>query len=57
MLGYARGMKNDWVITVVFAIMIGITIFTIIDLDRPRSGVITMDVVNKNISGLTSMLK
>jgi hypothetical protein len=37
--------------------MIGITIFTIIDLDRPRSGVITMDVANKNISGLRSMLK
>ncbi|HSF45671.1 MAG TPA: hypothetical protein VLA58_06650 [Chitinophagaceae bacterium] len=57
MMGYARGKKNDWVITFIFAVMTGITIFTIIDLDRPRTGVITMDGVNKNISALRSLLK
>jgi hypothetical protein len=57
MMGYARGKKNDWVITTIFALMIGITIFTILDLDRPRAGVINMSTVNKNISALRSMLK
>lgn len=57
MLGYARGVKNDWVVTAIFALMVGITIFTIIDLDRPRSGVITMESVNKNISNLRTMFK
>jgi hypothetical protein len=57
MMGYSKGSKNDWVITVIFAIMIGITIFTIVDLDRPRSGVINMDTVNKNISALRAMFK
>jgi hypothetical protein len=57
MLGYARGVKNDWVVTLIFAVMVGITIFTIIDLDRPRTGVITMDAVNENITNLRSMFK
>jgi hypothetical protein len=57
MLGYARGVKNDWVVTIIFSVMIGITIFTIIDLDRPRTGVITMETVNQNISNLRTMFK
>jgi hypothetical protein len=57
MLGYSRGVKNDWIVTFIFALMIGITIFTILDLDRPRSGVINMDQVNDNIRLLRTMFK
>ncbi|HEX5667642.1 MAG TPA: hypothetical protein VFX73_02500 [Chitinophagaceae bacterium] len=57
MLGYSRGVKNDWIVTVIFALMVGITIFTILDLDRPRSGVINMDQVNDNIRLLRTMFK
>ncbi len=57
MLGYSKGAKNDWIVTGIFALMIGITIFTILDLDRPRSGVITMDQVNDNIKMLRTMFK
>ncbi len=57
MLGYSRGGKNDWIVTIIFALMIGITIYTILDLDRSRSGVITMDQVNDNIRALKSMFK
>lgn len=57
MLGYSKGIKNDWVVTVIFAIMVGITIFTILDLDRPRTGVITMDQVNEQVRALRTMFK
>jgi hypothetical protein len=57
MLGYSKGIKNDWIVTIIFSLMIGITIFTILDLDRPRSGVITMDGVNDNIRLLRTMFK
>ncbi|HLO81426.1 MAG TPA: hypothetical protein VK166_10725 [Chitinophagaceae bacterium] len=57
MLGYSNGSKNDWVVTMIFAVMVGITIFTILDLDRPRTGVITMDQVNDNIRMLRTMFK
>ena len=57
MLGYSRGIKTDWIMTIIFALMIGITIFTILDLDRARSGVINTDWVNEFIRMLRPMVE
>ena len=57
MIGYNQGPMNDWVFTVIFLLMVGVTIFTILDLDRPRTGVITMDKVNDHIRMLRTMLE
>jgi len=55
MLGYDAGKKADWVITVGFVLMISMTIYLIIDLDRPRRGIITMTNMNKQIVNLRAM--
>jgi hypothetical protein len=57
MIGYTQGANHDWVFTLIFLLMIGVTIFTILDLDRPRTGVITMDKVNDNIRMLRTMFE
>jgi hypothetical protein len=51
-MGYSGGRSNDWVVTTCFAIMIGLTIYMIIDLDRPRTGLITTSEVNYHIKAL-----
>lgn len=43
-LGYESKGRIDWVVLSTYSIMISITVFTILDLDKPRSGFITMDV-------------
>lgn len=55
LLGYDRKNKFDWIVVVGFALMLAITLFTIIDLDRPRSGLIDMDTPNQKIIELRSM--
>jgi hypothetical protein len=40
-----------------FAIMLSATVFTIIDMDRPRSGLIDMDKPNQKIIELREMFK
>jgi hypothetical protein len=40
-----------------FALMLSITLFTIIDLDRPRSGLINLDTPNQKIIELREMFK
>ena len=43
-IGYSKKeKKNDWIILSVYAFMTSITVYTIIDLDRPRQGMITND--------------
>lgn len=56
-MGYAGGRSNDWVVTSCFSIMIGLTIYMIIDLDRPRSGLITNAWVNYHIKALKANFK
>jgi len=57
LLGYDNKRKIDWVILIGFSIMLSITVFTIIDLDRPRSGLINMDGPNQKIVELREMFE
>lgn len=55
LLGYDQTTKVDWIIVVGFAFTLSFTIFNIIDLDRPRSGLINMDRSNQKIVELRQM--
>ena len=55
LLGYDHKDQIDWVIVTGFALMLSATIFNIIDLDRPRSGLINMDKPNEKIVELREM--
>lgn len=57
LLGYDHQAKPDWIVVIGFAIMLAATVFTIIDLDRPRSGMINMDAVHQKIVDLRGMFK
>ncbi len=57
LLGYDNKNKIDWIVVMGLAIMLSSTVFTIIDLDRPRSGLIKMDGPNQKIIELRSMFK
>lgn len=47
LLGYDNRNKFDWIVIVGFSFMLAATVFTIIDLDRSRSGLIRMDSFNQ----------
>ena len=55
LLGYERKNKSDLNIVVGFSLMLSLTIFTIFDMDRPRSGLVTLDEANSKILELRSM--
>lgn len=55
LLGYDHNGKFDWIIVLGLSVTLSATIFTIVDLDRPRSGLINMDEPHKNIEGLRQM--
>ncbi len=55
LLGYDNKHKIDWIVVIGFAIMLSATVFTIVDLDRPRSGLINMDVPNQKMVELRDM--
>ena len=55
MVGYSGGLKPDWTMVLCFSLMISLTVYLIIDLDRPRRGVITMDMANSQIVKLREM--
>lgn len=57
LLGYDFKSRFDWIVVLGFALMLSATVFTIIDLDRPRSGLINMDVPNEKIIELRYMFK
>lgn len=57
LLGYDRKNKFDWIVVIGFAIMLSATVFTIMDMDRPRSGLINMDKPNEKIIELREMFK
>lgn len=54
-LGYSIGHKLDWPIKLGFAIMISLTLYLAIDLDRARRGTITIDFVEQHILDLRQM--
>ena len=55
LLGYDNKNKIDWIVVMGLAIMLSTTVFNIIDLDRPRSGLINMDKPNQKIRSLLEM--
>jgi hypothetical protein len=57
LLGYDNRNKFDWVVIIGFALMLSATVFTIIDLDRSRSGLIRMDSFNQKFIELREMFK
>ena len=57
LLGYDHKNKFDWIVVIGFATMLSATVFTIIDMDRPRSGLIDMDKPNQKIIELRQMFK
>jgi len=57
LLGYDRKNKFDLIVVVGFALMLSATVFTIIDLDRPRGGLINLDTPNQKIIELREMFK
>jgi len=57
LLGYEKPNQIDWIVVIGFGIMLSLTVYAIIDLDRPRSGLISMDVPNQKIIELRDMFK
>jgi len=57
MMGYAVGKKPDWIVITCFALTIVMTIYLILDLDRPRRGIITMKDMNAEIIRLREMFE
>lgn len=57
LLGYDHKGPMNWVIVLGFAVMLSSVVFTIIDMDRPRSGLINLDVPNQRIVDLRGMFK
>jgi hypothetical protein len=56
LLGYDHKHQIDWIVVIGFALMLSATVFTIIDLDRPRSGLINMDKPHQKMVELRSIL-
>ena len=57
LLGYDQTGKVDWIIVTGFALTLSGTVFSIVDLDRPRSGLITTSGPNQMIVELREMFK
>ena len=57
-MGYGTaGNRYNWIIVSGFALMTVMTIYLILDLDRPRRGIINMDETQQRIIALKEMLK
>lgn len=55
-VGYGKMSKRiDWIVVTGFSLMISLTIYLILDLDRPRRGLITMDSANERMIELRDM--
>ena len=58
LLGYGmKGKKADILMVVLFALIVSLTIYLILDLDRPREGIITMDAVHQSMIDLRDLFK
>lgn len=55
LLGYEHPDQIDWIVVIGFATMLAVTVFNIVDLDRPRRGLINMDTPNQKIIELREM--
>ncbi|MBC6365411.1 hypothetical protein [Algoriphagus sp. AK58] len=57
LLGYERKNKLDWIIVVGFSLMLSLTVFSIMDLDRPRFGLVTLEEENSKFIELRALFK
>ena len=57
LLGYEKPNKIDWIVVIGFGVMLSLTVYAIIDLDRPRSGLINMDTPHQKMVELRDMFK
>ncbi|MBD2751421.1 bestrophin-like domain [Spirosoma validum] len=53
-IGY-MAEKSDWMLTICFAFMTALSIYLILDLDRPRQGLITTDAMHQKMVDLRAM--
>jgi hypothetical protein len=57
-IGYSKKeKKNDWIVFSIYSLMTVITIYIIIDLDRPRRGIIKTDTAHQKIVELRNRFK
>lgn len=57
-IGYGSKSKRfNWIVSCCFALMTALTIYLILDLDRPRRGIINMDQTHQKIVELKELLK
>ncbi|MEB0260693.1 MULTISPECIES: hypothetical protein [unclassified Mucilaginibacter] len=56
-IGYGTKGKFNWIMVWSFSLMTAITIYLILDLDRPRRGIINMDEAHSSIIELKRLLK
>lgn len=55
-VGFGSKQKMSWVMVAGFAVMVSITVFAILDLDRPHRGLITLDKAEQMFVELRSLL-
>jgi hypothetical protein len=55
LIGYSDEKHPEWGIVSSFLIMIGLSIYMILDLDRPRTGIINNEAIFQQITALRSM--
>ncbi|HEV7781354.1 MAG TPA: hypothetical protein VGO58_08810 [Chitinophagaceae bacterium] len=57
-IGYSKQeKKNDWIVLTIYSLMTVLTVYTIIDLDRPRQGIIKTDTAHRKIVELRELFK
>ena len=57
-IGYSKKeKKNDWIVLSIYSLMTVITIYIIIDLDRPQRGIIKTDTAHQKIVNLRNLFK
>lgn len=57
-IGYSKKeKKNDWIVFFIYSLMTVITIYTIIDLDRPLRGIIKTDSAHQKIAELRKLFQ
>jgi hypothetical protein len=54
-VGYGSERKTDWVMVAGFSLMVAIAVFSILDLDRPHRGLITLDTAEQHIVELRNL--
>jgi hypothetical protein len=55
LIGYSDDKQPEWGIVSSFLIMVGLSIYMILDLDRPRTGIINNNGIHQQITALRSM--